>query len=170
MKPTPTYPLTPMKIGVHLPHKGWRKTITDFLQGPIRRWIPIFIGMSGVVLVGCNGTTEIGDKSLVCKHELQGYENMPLSIRLYDEAMTGRISKKAEVSYGISPKAANYLETDARYTVTLLENENFPECVITIDRVSGFAKHLCLGDSVTYPNDPRGQTFELTCSSKVEKI
>ena len=159
---SPQIPFTPLNNGVHrLKVWSWRG------RG---RWYPAFAGMIGVFLVGCAVEQLSSDKYLVCQHELIGHEKMPLSVKLYDEVMTSSISKKAEVSYGVSPKSASYFETAERYTITLSKNDTFPECIFTIDRVSGFAKHLCLGKSERFPDDPRAQTFELTCKTKTEKI
>jgi len=132
-------------------------------------WVPAFAGMIGILVFGCSSELSVDDKYLVCKHELSGHENMPLTLKLSSDSID-TVLKKAEVSYGISTKSAQYFETDEKYYFTLPKNATFPECLITIDRLSGFGKHLCAEKSDMYPNDPRAQTFELTCKIKTEKL
>ncbi len=166
-----------LKMHSHLTPRSYPRRRVSSLENKghnnaayILRWIPIVMGMSGVLLVSCSGQKTSTNKTLVCKHKLAGYETMPITMRLFDEILPEKVSKKAEVSYGASPKSATYFEIDARYMVTLPKNDTFPECTITIDRLSGFAKQTCLGISEIYPNDPRSETFELSCKNKIEKL
>ena len=163
----PTYPCIPTPC---IPTKVGNQCPSFTRMNHWEHWVPAFAGMIGLILVGCASEKTIPDKTLVCAPQVAGHETLPISVRLSEDVLSNRVSKLAEVSYGISPKSANYIETSERYTITLPSNETFPECIITIDRLSGYAKHLCLGKSEIYPNDIRSQTFELTCEAKLESL
>jgi len=157
------------------PRRGEEGLPPHFRSLPRRRgtsqislWTPTFAGVIGVLLLGCNDIQEEGVVlPIVCNviHSAD-YNDLQLTIRLSKEELPNTISRVAEVSYGVSPKTARYFSDDARHGITLASNDVFPECIITIDRASGVGRHLCLGKSMPYPDDPRANTYDLQCTYK----
>jgi hypothetical protein len=117
-----------------------------------------------VVFISCTQTVSAEKRELLCLQNEYDIGSGKISIRLYGGEREVEIeSLDAEVSYGVNPVDAKYIESSSRFILNLLANDSFSECVITIDKLSGAAQQSCFGRPSEFPKDIRANTFEFNC-------
>ena len=134
MNSAPTYPLTPLKNGVHH-SKG-------FSWGDSRRWVPAFAGMIGLMLVtGCSNEIALESVNWKCPYGDTSF---------YEVISINPNNSFVEVSIHTIPgelpdvRSGNAFFSNNKVDIKLYEIPDFyGECVGTLDTETGIYKRQC---------------------------
>lgn len=120
------------------------------------------------LLCGCNSVEKnIVPEPLVC---LQEGGKSPFDTILITFKAGENQERPVEISYGSDYRSATYVSTDEKHFINMPKNSVWLECYITIYRLSGFAKHVCIGANDDETKLAKDSSYELSCEKTERKF
>ena len=130
--------------------------------------IPAFAGMTGLVLLGgCTQKAVPVPNPIECVHE-DGTKPYDSILITFSDGES--LERNARVFYDDFERPAKYFSSNEKHHVTMARTESYLECLITVNRYTGLARHGCLPNNEETKKLAEESTYELSCNDTKAKL
>jgi len=130
-------------------------------------WVPAFAGMIGMLLVGCTAKKNDVPAAIAC---LPQGGTSPFDTVLVTFKSGPESDRPAEINYGGDYRSGTYYSTEEKHFIEMKKSGVWLHCYMTVYRLNGFAKHVCVATEDKNMKVAENSTYDLSCKKTERKF